>query len=158
MVSQFVPSPATRWWRYAWIAAAVLYAVPVGKLAYDRLGDVTRSMRARLIVEHRLWEMQPDYRGRPEVWTNMASRLLTDRQLLLRVRTRYGAAAEAIELDYRRDLSIAQAEVVVVAFAAWGAPVAVIYGAGALIARRRRAPPPPPVRPAYDESRYRPKP
>ena len=160
MVKQFVPVPQTRWWRYVWIVVAVLYAVPVGKAAYDRLGDVARAMRVRLIVENRLWEMHPESRGRPQAWTNAASRLLTDRQLLLRVRSKYGTAADAIELDYRRDLSIAQGEVVVVALAVWGTPVAVLYAAAALIVRRRHKPrpQPAPARPAYDESRYRPKP
>jgi hypothetical protein len=163
MVSEISPVPEKRWWRYAWIGVAVLLAIPVGKVAYDRLGDATHAMRVRLIAEHRLWEAHPRYRGRPEVWTNMASRLLTDRQLLRRVRSKYGVAAESIELDYRRDLSIAQGEVIVVALAVWGAPVAALYAAGAMIGRRRRkiSPPPPasaPTRPVYDESRYRPKP
>ena len=153
-------SPSQARWHYLWIIAAALYAIPVGKIGYDDLTDVTRKMRARLIVEHRLWELHPGYRGRPETWTNTASRLLTDRQLLRRVHTKYGDRAESIELDYRRDLSIAQGERVLVALALWGGPVAGLYGIGWAIARRRRKPPPapPPARPAYDESRYRPGP
>jgi hypothetical protein len=159
MVKQ-APSLSRARWRYLWIAAAALYALPVGKVAYDDLTEVTRKMRARLIAEHRLWELQPGYRGRPETWTNAASRLLTDRQLLRRIHAKYGERAESIALDYRRDLSIAQAERVLVALAIWGVPVAGFYGIGWALAKRRRRPPPapPPARPAYDESRYRPKP
>jgi len=159
MVKQAAPSTHARW-RYLWIIAAALYALPIGKLAYDDFNDVTRKMRARLILEHRLWELHPEYRGKPQVWTNMAARLLTDRQLLTRVRAKYGDRAENIELDYRRDLSIAQGEVVLVAAALWGAPVAALYGIGWVVAKRRRRVPPAPApsRPAYDESRYRPRP
>jgi hypothetical protein len=112
-----------------------------------------------LIVAHRLWELHPEYRGSPETWTNFASRLLTDRQLMLRVRAKYHDGAKPIELDYRRDLSIAQGEVIVAAAAIWGLPVGLAYGLGWLLAARRRKPPPappPPRRPAYDASRYRP--
>jgi hypothetical protein len=150
-----------RWWLYLCAVAAVLYAVPVGKVAYDRLNEVTRKMRAQLIVEHRLWELHPEYSGSPDMWTSFASRLLTDRQLLLRVRTKYQDGADQIELDYRRDLSIAQAEIIVVALAIWGLPVAAFYFLGFVIMKRRRnppGPPPPPPRPTYDESRYRPGP
>jgi hypothetical protein len=92
------------------------------------------------------------------MWTSFASRLLTDRQLLQRVRTRLPERAEQIELDYRRDLTIAQGEIIVVALALWGLPVVALYGAGLLLMKRRRKPPAPtpPARPAYDESRYRP--
>ena len=152
------PSPSQARWLYLWIIVAALYAVPVGKTGYDRLVDVTRQMRAQLIVEHRLWELHPEYRGKPETWTTFASRLLTDRQLLRRVHAKYGERAENIELDYRRDLSIAQGEVVLVALAIWAVPIAGLYGIGWAIAKRRRKPPPapPPARSAYDESRYRP--
>jgi hypothetical protein len=158
MVKQPASRPRARW-RYLWIIAAALYAIPIGKLGYDNFNDVTRKMRARLIVEHRLWELHPEFRGKPHVWTNIAARLLTDRQLLTRVRAKYGDRAENIALDYRRDLSIAQAEVVVFALAIWGGPAALLYGIGWGLARRRKPPPaPPPARPAYDESRYRPRP
>ena len=150
-----------RGWFCLWAAAAILYAMPIGKVAYDRLTDVSRKMRAQLIVEHRLWELHPEYSGSPDMWTNFASRLLTDRQLLLRVRSKYQDRADQIELDYRRDLSIAQAEIIVVALAVWGLPVGAAYAIGIMMLRRRRnphGPPPPPPRPAYDESRYRPGP
>jgi hypothetical protein len=140
------------------LAAAAVYFVPIGTIAYDKLVEVTRQHRVRLIVSHRLWELHPEYHGSPEAWTGFAARLLTDRQLLLRVRAKYRDGAEQIELDYRRDLSIAQAEVIVVALAIWGVPVGLAYGFGRLLSGRRNKPPPapPPARPAYDESRYRP--
>ena len=159
MVKQPAPSSHARW-RYLLIVVAALYAIPVARFGYDNFSDVTRKMRARLIVEHQLWELQPRYSGKPQDWTRSASRLLTDRQLLRRVRARYGDRADSIELDYRRDLSIAQAEVVLLAAAIWGIPVALLYGMGWVVAKRRRRPPPaaPPSRPAYDEARYRPGP
>ena len=155
MVNQ-VPA---RWWLYLWMVAAAVYAVPVGKIAYDKAIEVTRKHRAQLIVANRLWELHPEYHGSPETWTNFASRLLTDRQLMLRVRAKYRDGAEAIELDYRRDLSIAQGEVIVAALAIWGLPAGLAYGLGWVFTVRRRKPqpaPPPPRRPAYDASRYRP--
>ena len=158
MVKQSGDFPKGGLWFYAWIAMAILYAVPIAMRAYDRVIDVTRKAREHLIVEHRLWELHPEYRGTPETWTRFASRLLTDRQLMVRMRAKYGERAEQMELEYRSDLTIAQAEVVVGAAALWGVPVAVLYGIGMLAARRRRPPPPPPApeRPRYDESRYRP--
>jgi len=59
-------------------------------------------------------------------------------------------------VDYRRDLFIAQAEVVLAAGGIWALPLAALYGAGVAIGRRRRSdranasekPPP-------DDSRYR---
>lgn len=149
----------TRWWLYLWLVAAAVYAVPIGKTAYDKAVAVTHQHRAQLIVAHRLWELHPEYHGSPENWTRFASRLLTDRQLMRRVRAKYREGAEQIELDYRRDLSIAQAEVIVSAVAIWGLPVGITYGLGWLLTARRRKPPPappPPPRPAYDASRYRP--
>ncbi len=151
-------APKARWWLYAWIAAAVASAIPAGITAYGQLKEVTRHARETLIVQHRLWEMHPEYHGTPETWTRVASRLLTDRQLMRRVRAKYGDQGIQVELDYRRDLTIAQAEVVVVAAAVWAAPLAALYGlAVVLVRRRRRAPPPPtPSRPAsYDDPRYR---
>jgi hypothetical protein len=64
-----------------------------------------------------------------------------------------------IELDYRRDLTVAQSEVVLAAIAAWAFPVALLYGIGLLVARRRQRalePEKVPVRPAYAEAKYRP--
>lgn len=145
-----------RLWKLAWFVIAAAYAWPVISIAYDRALEVTRRNREQLIVHHRLWELHPEYAGTPRDWTRFASRLLTDRQLLMRVRAKYGDLAEQIELDYRRDLSIAQAGVVLAAAAIWALPLAALYGLGFAVARRRRsgaaraAEKPPP-----DDSRYR---
>jgi hypothetical protein len=158
MLKQLTVFPKEKLWHYAWMALALAYAVPVALRAYDHVIEVTRKAREQLILHHRLWELQPGFRGKPEQWARLAARLLTDRQLLLRVRAKYGEAAQQVELEYRSDLTIAQAEVVLAAFAIWALPVAAIYGVGWLLLKRTRAPPPPPAppRPTYDESRYRP--
>jgi hypothetical protein len=151
------PPRSTLWWRVAWIVAALAYAVPVTYFAYGRLVEVSQRARERLIVEYRLWELHPEYKGSPQMWTRVASRLLTDNQLLRRVRLVERDAAADIELDYRRDLTIAQGEVVLAAVAAWAAPMALLYGFGYLVARRRRVvPEPAPEKPAYSEEKYRP--
>jgi len=142
------------------VLLAVAWAVPVAMQAYERLKDVTHEARTRLIVSHQLWEMHPEYHGTPEKWTRFASRLLTDRQLLRRVRAKYGDQAAQIELDYRSDLTIAQAEVITVALAAWAFPLAIVVAIGWLSAKRRpqpKAPPPTKQRPAsYCDPRYLP--
>ena len=147
------------WWQIAWLILAIAYAVPVAYYANDRVTEVTRKARERLIVQYRLWELHPEYGGTPRTWTRFASRLLTDNQLLRRVRAKYGDLANDIELDYRRDLSIAQGEVIVAAAAAWAVPLAALYGLGLLIVMRRRRPPAQPQqapeRPAASDSRYR---
>lgn len=153
------PSRSGPLWRAIVLVIAIVYAAPVSYLAYGRLQEVSRQARERLIVEYRLWELHPEYKGTPQQWTRFASRLLTDGQLLRRVREKYGAPlATEIGLDYRRDLSVAQGEVVIVALTAWGMPVAALYGIGFLVSRRRRVPQPEkaPEKPAYSDSRYRP--
>jgi hypothetical protein len=147
------------WWRIAWVILAVAYAAPIVYIAYGRVVEVTRQARVGLIVQHRLWELDPGYQGTPQAWTRFAERLLTDSQLMRRVRARYGELAREIELDYRRDLTMAQGEVVVVAAAAWALPLAALYGIGFIAARSRRPPPELPkplVRPASSDARYRP--
>ena len=144
-----------RRWRIVWLIVAFAYAMPLAWWAYQRVGEVTREARWRLITEYRLWELHPEYHGTPETWTRFAVRLLSDHQILLRVERKYGELGVQIALDYRRDLAIAQAEVVVTAVAAWLAPVALCYGAGMLWARR---PPPVPERPqpaSVSDARYR---
>ncbi len=89
--------------RLAFVLLAIAYALPVGSTAYDRLTRVNQAARERLIREHRLWELQPDFRGKPEIWARMASRLLNDRQLLARMATKYGGQSEQLELEYRRE-------------------------------------------------------
>jgi hypothetical protein len=132
---------AARWWRLAWLAVALATAIPVGWSAYGRLTDVTRKARYAFIVEHRLWEADTGYYGTPATWTRFASTLLTDRQLMVRVRTMYGSEqAEQIMLDYRRDLTIAQAEVACAAAGLWGLPIAALYGLIYWSTRRKPAP------------------
>jgi hypothetical protein len=131
--------------RLAAVLVAVGYAVPIATEAYDRLVRVNQAARERLIHEHRLWETQAGFRGRPEVWARIASRLLNDRQLLMRVAAKYAGQSEQIELEYRRDLTIARAEVVLSAVALWAGPLAAL-GAGAWLLLRRRKPPPPPMK------------
>ncbi len=146
------------WWHAAWLAVALAYAVPLTRVAYERLNEVTHRARERLIVEYRLWELHPEYRGTPQAWTRFAARLLTDNQLLRRLHAAQRELAPEIELDYRRDLTVAQGEVVLTAVAAWALPVGVFYGIGFLVARRRRSAPEPgqkPIKPAYSEAKYR---
>lgn len=146
-------------WKVAWLTFAAIYATPVCYIAYDRIVEVRRQAREHLIVQHRLWELDPEYQGSPRTWTRVASLLLSDNQLMRRVRARYGDLGNQIELDYRRDLSIAQAEVVLVAAATWAVPAAALYGFGLIVVRRRRPPremPKRPERSASTDSRYRP--
>jgi hypothetical protein len=142
-------------WQAAWLIAALAWAVPIGFSAYDQLTRVNDQARARLIEQHRLWELDPNFRGRPEIWTRLASRLLSDRQVLMRVAAKYGGQSEAIELEYRRDLTMARAEVVVIALAWWIAPVAALYGIAVMVRRRQRAPPPKVVPASVSDPRYR---
>ena len=127
-----------RFWNPVLLVLAIAWAVPVAYQTYDRVVQVRQEARAQLITLHRLWELHPEFRGKPETWTRFASRLLTDRQLLLRVASKYGGLAEQIELEYRRDLTIAEAEVVMVAIAIWAAPLGVLYGLGHMLRRRPR--------------------
>ena len=122
------------------IVAALVYAWPLAWNAYERLIEVNQQARARLIEEHRLWELQPDFRGKPETWTRVAARLLNDGQLLARVALKYGSGSEQVELDYRRDLAIARAEVVLTRLAIWAVPLIALYGLVLLAVRRETAP------------------
>jgi hypothetical protein len=148
------------WWKTAWVVAAVAYALPIAYIADGRLAEVTQKARERLILQHRLWELHPEFGGTPGTWTRVASRLLTDRQLMRRIRSKHGELAKDLELDYRRDLSVAQGEVVIVAATAWALPMLSLYGLVSLALRRRRPPqaapaPPPAAPPADAHSRYR---
>jgi hypothetical protein len=145
-----------RLWRAGLIVVAFVLAIPAGWKAYDQLTDITFQARYRLIIQHRLWEMHPEYRGSPQVWSRTAARLLTDRQLMMRVRSRYGELAQQIELDYRRDLTLAQIEITAFWVAAWGLPVGLMLAMGMFRERRPKAPPPR-VQPAsVTDSRYLP--
>ena len=148
-----------KWWRIACIVLAIAYAAPVIYVAESRLTEVTRRAREHLIVQYRLWEMHPEYAGTPQMWTRVAAWVLSDNQLLRRVRARHGAElAKEIELDYRRDLTLAQLEVVLAAVAAWALPPAGLYGLGLLLVRQRQRRLPEPAPPALpdQDSRYRP--
>jgi hypothetical protein len=121
--------------------------------------EVTRDARERLIIQHELWELDRGYYGTPRMWTRVAARVLTDRQLMRRVRAKYGDIGIQVELEYRRDLSIAQAEAAAVVLALWALPLALLFavGYGGVLRLRRRETTPPPPRPAsYDDARYRP--
>lgn len=154
------PAPAGRrfpLWRIAFAILAIAYGAPLAWQAYERLVEVNYKARERLILEHRLWEVQPAYKGKPEQWARFASRLLTNRQLMARVDARYGAQAREVEIEYRRDLTIARAEVLVVAIALWAAPLAALYGGVAWAYRRRPRTAPARVQPASaSDPRYRP--
>lgn len=144
-------------WKLAWVVIAVAYAWPVYWAADNRLKTVIRDQRTQFIVRHQLWELDPEYAGTPQTWTRFAAMLLTDGQLLRRVHRKYGALGREIELDYRRDLFIAQAEVVLTAGALWGVPLAALYGIGVFVGTRRK-PAVPMETPSVtaDDSRYRP--
>jgi hypothetical protein len=148
----FATSSAVSWlrarlWLAAWIIASIAYAVPLAWNAYNDVVQVNYRARARLIEQHRLWEVD-NFRGKPQNWTRFAARILTDQQLLRRVAMKYGGQSEEIEREYRRDLTIARAEVFIVAGAWWAGPVAGVYGLMWLVRRRRRPAPPAKVQPA----------
>ena len=76
---------------------------------------------------------------------------------MFRISAKYGALAQQIELDYRRDLTIAESEVIVIALAVWLTPLVLLYALGYLLSRR--APAPVPVRQraaSVDDPRYLP--
>lgn len=144
-------------WRLVFVVVALTIAVPIAFNAYERLLQVNQHARERLILEHRLWELQPGFNGKPQTWARFASRLLNDRQLLSRVASKYGPQTEEIALEYRRDLAIARAEVVVVAIATWAAPLGLAYAVVCWLVRRRRSAAAPKVQPASaSDPRYRP--
>lgn len=135
---------------------AVAWAAPLAWNAYEQLNRVGERARARLIEQHRLWDSDPNFRGKPEIWVRMAARLLSDRQILMRVATKYAGNSEEIELEYRRDLTMARAEVVIVALAWWALPLGVLYGSALLVRRPKRAPPPKIEPASVSDPRYRP--
>ena len=143
-----MPGGRARFWKALWIALAMIIAIPIGSEAYDRILQVNQQSRARLITEHRLWELSPEFRGKPEAWTRFASRLLDDRQLMTRVVAKYGPMADQIELDYRRDLTIAQTEVVLMALGVWALPLAILYALAWAVRPRRRSAPQVKIQPA----------
>lgn len=141
----------------AFLFVAIATAVPVGGSTLDRLTKGQQEAKERFIRLHRLWELHPEYKGTPETWTRFASRLLSDRQIMFRVQAKYGSGAEEIELDYRRDLAIAQAEILLKAIAVWMLPLVLLYLGGWILYRRRRTPAAPKPAPAsVNDPRYMP--
>lgn len=144
-------------WKAALFLIAAAYAWPVYWAAKERVEEVTRKQRHQLIIRHQLWELDPEYAGTPETWTRFAAILLSDRQLLRRVHRKYGALGRDIGLDYRRDLFIARAEVILTAGVIWALPLAALYGIGVWLGRRRKSPTPPEIHSAStSDARYRP--
>ena len=145
------------WWKAIWIAVSLVYAAPLTWIAYDRVIEANRAQRTRLIEEHRLWEVDPQYSGSPQMWTRVAARFLNDSQLMSRMAKKYGSLADEIELDYRRQLAIARAEAIVPLVTWWAIPVSVLYGLGRLANRPTRPPPRHrPQPPSIADPRYKP--
>lgn len=124
------------WKPVAALAAAAVWAGLIAWHVAPRVTAAGTEARTRLIQENRLWETDPQYPGTPKAWTYFAAWLLTDGQLLERVRAREPERADAIEAEYQRDRFLALAPIVLGAAAAWGAPVGAM--AAALWWRRRR--------------------
>jgi len=124
-------------WQWAWLLLAAASLLPVAYYAYQALQDNDRAARVQLIERYSLWETDPRYAGTPQAWTRFAARLLNERQLMQKVREKHGALADQIEQDYEFDTSLTQARIVAGYLAAWGAPLALLYGVGWLVARRR---------------------
>jgi hypothetical protein len=155
------PVSATSRFRIDWrlatlIVLAAAYAAPLGWNAYERLVEVGLDARKRLIEQHQLWEIEPGYRNNPRMYTRMAAQLLNDTQLMRRIHTKYGPLAADIELDYRRDLAVTRALIVLKALAYWGAPVGGLYLALRFWRRRKPAPVPKAKPASVLDPRYRP--
>lgn len=125
-------------WQWAWLLIAVASFPPVAYYAYHALLDSGRLGRVQLIERYSLWEADPQYPGTPKTWTRFAAMLLNTGQLMQRVREKHGALADQIEQDFEFDTALARSKIIAVHLAAWGAPLALLYGAGWLIERRRR--------------------
>lgn len=150
------PVSRLQWLRLLCLVAALGYGAPIATSTLDQLVRVNEQARTRLIQHYRLWELEIGPRGRPEFWTRMAAHLLNDEQLLARVDLKYGGEAFDIELEYRRDLTMARAEVVTAALARWGTPLAIVYGVVWLARKRQRKPGGKPQPASVFDPRYRP--
>ena len=127
-------------WRAAWMAIGLLAALPLVPAANQELLQMRVDLDTRLIVEQRLWESDPAYRGTAENWTRFAAWLLDSDQLIERTRELRPATADAVEADYRRDMAFALGGIIGVYLAMWGLPVSVLYLLGMLVeARLKRA-------------------
>jgi len=131
------PAGRTAWWRRLWLFAAAVSLPVAAYFAYQESREVAQSLRVELIQRYSLWETDPAYRGSPRDWTRFAAWLLNNEQLLERARAKYGALADQIELDFRRDAALAFGRVALIYALAWGAPVGMLYGLGLLLERRR---------------------
>jgi hypothetical protein len=129
------------WTQAAWVALGLVYAAPLAWVGYNRLVEINYQQRVRFIEQHRLWEVDRHYAGKPQTWTRMAAWLLTDSQLMSRVKQKYGGLADQIEIDYRRDLVFARAEAILPLVAWWALPLTALYGLSRLIGVRRRPAP-----------------
>ncbi|NBR29194.1 MAG: hypothetical protein EBT83_12400 [Betaproteobacteria bacterium] len=123
-------------WRAGWLFIGLLSALPLVPLANQELLQVRFDLDTRLIVEQRLWESDPAYRGTAENWARFAAWLLDSEQLLERARELRPAIADAIEADYRRDLAFALGGVIGIYLAMWGLPFSVLYLFGMLAEAR----------------------
>ena len=130
-------APRGLWWRRAWLIAAAATLPLAGYFAYHDTIAVAQSLRVELIQRYSLWETDPDYRSSPRDWTRFAAWLLSNEQLLERVRAKYGPLSDQIELDFRRDAALAHGRVALIYALAWGAPLGALYGLGLLFERRR---------------------
>jgi hypothetical protein len=126
----------TAHWRAGWLAIGLLSALPLVPLANEELLQVRVDLDTRLIIEQRLWESDPAYRGTPENWTRFAAWLLDSDQLIERTRELRPAAADAIEADYRRDMAFALGSVIGIYLAMLGLPFSVLYLLGMLVETR----------------------
>ncbi len=145
-----------RHWRTLWLALVLAGAIPMLWHVDKGIEEATYSARVVLIRHHALWELHPEYNGTQQAWTHWAARLLTERQLGSRMRAKYGDNSEQIMLDFRRDLTIAQAEAIWGFIALWAIPSALLYALGRALSNRQRPPPPPkPVPASASDARYR---
>ena len=129
--------PLSRW-QWAWLLLAAVSLPPTAYYGYQESQQVGRTLRVQLIERYSLWEADPGYRGTPQAWARFASLLLDTDQLMERVRTKHGALAEQIELDFRRDAALAHGRVIAVYLLGWGAPLGLLYGAGWLYRWQRQ--------------------
>jgi hypothetical protein len=124
-------------WRAAWLAIAVLSAIPTVYFTNQELLQTRLELDTRLIVQYSLWESDPAYRGSSRNWTRFAAWLLDSEQLLERARTLHPAEAASIEEEYRRDALLAYGGVIAEFLGWWGIPLALAYATCLLVERRR---------------------
>jgi hypothetical protein len=125
-------------WLWAWLLLAGISFAPAAYFAWQDAQEAGRAMRVELIEHYSLWETAPDYAGTPQAWTRFAAWLLNTDQLIERVRVKQGALADAIELDFRRDLVLEYGRIAGTYLFLWCAPLAALFSAGLWYRRRRR--------------------